>query len=235
MGGSPLALVVGNALRLGGPGLLGGEGQHDQGDEVGQHPVEVGADGDLRQQIHPVAVEVDGGIGGRHALEQAEQQGRPRDVQRLPVAEDHDGQGQEAEAGHLAGGGAVGGGQGVDKAADARQRPGDGGAGVPHLVDVDAQGVRRLGILAAGAQPQAELRLIEDDGQQHEQQDAHIGGRIDPVEEGLAQKAQIVVPAEAQIRLTQHEPAGGVAVDAQGVLVGDDPDEEQHQGRGQQV
>ena len=55
--------------------------------------------------------------------------------------------------------------------------------GVPYdkgQLDVDAHGVRRLGILAAGAQPQAEPGLIEDDGQHHKQQNAHIGGQIDP-------------------------------------------------------
>ena len=84
------------------------------------------------------------------ALEKPEEDGCARDVQGLPVAEDHDGQGQEAEARHVAGGGAVGGGEGVDEAAHARQGAGDGGAGVAHLLDVDAQGVGGLGVLAAG-------------------------------------------------------------------------------------
>ena len=34
-----LTLVVGNTLRLGRAGILGGKGQHDQGDDVGQHIV----------------------------------------------------------------------------------------------------------------------------------------------------------------------------------------------------
>ena len=106
--GLPLALVVGHALSLGCPGLFGGKRQHDQRDEIGQHPVEMGADADLRQEIHAVAVDVDAGVRGRHALEEAEQQRGSCDVQRLPVAEDHNGQRQEAEARHIAVGRAVG-------------------------------------------------------------------------------------------------------------------------------
>ncbi len=41
-------------------------------------------------------------VARRDALEQAEQQRRARDLQRLPVAEDHNGQRQEAEARHVA-------------------------------------------------------------------------------------------------------------------------------------
>ena len=98
---SSASLVVGDALGLGGPGLLGGKGQHQQGDQVRQHPVQVGADADVGQQEHAVAVDVDAGICRGDALEQAKQQGRPGDVQRLPVAEDHDGQRQEAVAANV--------------------------------------------------------------------------------------------------------------------------------------
>ena len=48
-------LIVGDTLCLGGAGLLGGEGQHQQGDEVGQHAVEVGVDSDLGQEVDTVA------------------------------------------------------------------------------------------------------------------------------------------------------------------------------------
>ena len=232
----PLALVVGDALRLGGPGLLGGEGQNHQGDQIGQHPVDMGADAQLGQEEYPVAVDIDAGVGGGDALEQAEEQGRAGDVQGLPVAEDHDGQGQEAEAGHIAGGGAVGGGQGVDEAAHARQGAGDGGAGVAHLVDVDAQGVGGLGILAAGAQPQAEAGLVEQDGQHHKEDNADVGGQVGLVDEGGAEEAHLIVAAVAEHALFDHEPAGRVAgVHLKGVLVGDNADEEQHQGGGHQV
>ena len=82
----------------------------------------MGADADLCQEIHTVAVDVDAGVRGRHALEEAEQQRGSGDVQRLPVAEDHHGQRQETEACHVAVGGAVGGSQGVDEAAQERSR-----------------------------------------------------------------------------------------------------------------
>ena len=36
---SALSLVVGNTLRLGGSGLLRGEGQHQQGDDIGMGPL----------------------------------------------------------------------------------------------------------------------------------------------------------------------------------------------------
>ena len=59
----------------------------------------------------------------------------------------------------------------VSQAADAAQEAGDHHAGVAHLVDVDAHGVRRLGMLAAGPHPQAKTGLIQDKpGHQEENQ-----------------------------------------------------------------
>ena len=56
------------------------------------------------------------------------------------------------------------------------------------------------------------------------------------MEERGPQEAQVRRLAEAQGGLFDHEPAGGVALGhLQGVLVGQDADEEQHQGRGHQV
>ena len=55
---STLTLVVGLTLGLGGPGLLGGKGQHHQGDHIGQHPVNVAADSQLGQPVDPIAVDV---------------------------------------------------------------------------------------------------------------------------------------------------------------------------------
>ena len=66
-----------------------------------------------------------------------------------PVAEDHHRQGQEAETSHavlklpLADAGGD-----VDDAAQTAQHAGDQHAGVAHPVDIDAHGVRRLGMLA---------------------------------------------------------------------------------------
>ena len=228
------ALVVGDALGLGRAGLFGGEGQDDQGDEIGQHPVHMGADPDLDQREVPVGVDVQAGVGRRDALEQAEQQRTQRDIERLPVAEDHDREGQEAKPRHVAVGRAVCGGQGVDEAAHTGQGAGDGGAGIAHPVDVDAEGIRGLGVLAAGAQPEAEAGFVEDDREDHEQQDADIGGDIGLVHKGVAEEAEIRLAAVAQGGLFDHEPAGGVNGE-QGVLVCDDADQKQHEGGRHQV
>ena len=225
-----LSLVVGDALCLGGAGLLGGEGQHHQRDDIRQHPVNMGADADLRQPVHAVAVDVQAGVGRGNALEQAEQQRCSGDIQRLPVTEDHNRQRQEAEACHVAVGGAVGGGQGVDEAAHAGQRAGNGGAGVAHFVDIDAQTVRCLGILTAGAQPQAKPGLVQNDGQDDENQNADIGRQVHLVDEGFAQEADVHVFLDAEGGLLNHEPGGGVAGShLQSVLVGENPHQEQHQ------
>ena len=230
-GESAAALVVGNAFGLGGPGLLGGESQHRQGHQVRQHPVQVRADSQLRQQVHPVAVDVDRAVGCGNALEQTEQQGCSGDVQGFPVAEDHNRQGQEAKARHIAVGGAVGGGQGVHETAHACQRTGDGGAGIAHFVHVDAQAVRRLGIFTAGAKPQAKAGLVQQDRQHNEKQNAHIGGQVHLVQEGLSQEADIRRLVNAEGGLLQHEPGGGIAGGHhQGILVHQHPDQEQHQG-----
>ena len=56
------------------------------------------------------------------------------------------------------------------------------------------------------------------------------------MQEGIAQEAQVVRFCVAQSGLLDHEPAGRIAGGhLQGVLVGDDTDEEQHQGRSHQV
>ncbi|CAN4040120.1 TetR/AcrR family transcriptional regulator C-terminal domain-containing protein, partial [Dysosmobacter welbionis] len=94
--------------------------------------------------------------------EEAEQQRRQGDAGGLPLAEDHHRQGQEAETGHavfklpLADAR-----DDIHNAAQAAQHAGDQYAGVAHPVDVDAHGIRCLGMLAAGAQPQAEAGLVQ--------------------------------------------------------------------------
>ena len=54
----------------------------------------------------------------------------------------------------------------------AAQHAGDQYAGIAHLVDVDAHGVRCLRMLAAGAQTQAEAGLVQHDIADDEQHDA---------------------------------------------------------------
>ena len=79
-------LIVGNAFRLGRTGIFRGEGQNDQGNQIRQHPIEVGADSQVRQQVNPVPVDINAGIAGRDTLKQAEQERGPSNVQRFPVA-----------------------------------------------------------------------------------------------------------------------------------------------------
>ena len=100
-------LIVGNTLCLGRTGLLGGEGQNDQGNQVGQHPVQVGADADLSQHKHTVTIDIQGGVSCRNALEEAKEQRGQGNITGLPVAENHNGQSQEAEACNITVGGAV--------------------------------------------------------------------------------------------------------------------------------
>ena len=104
-----------------------------------------------------------------------------------------------------------------------------------HLIDVDAHRVRRLGVLAAGAQAQAEAGLVEDDGQHHIDEDADVGGQVGLVEQQVSHQAQLRLPAEAEVGLEQHEPAGRVVAQVQGVLLEGDVHQKQHHRRGQQV
>ena len=180
------------------------------------------------QPVHTVAVDIDAGVGGGDAFEQTKQEGGPGDVQRPPVTENHHGQRQKAEARHVAVGGAVGGGQGVHKAAHTRQRTGDGGADIAHLVDIDAQRVRRLRILTAGPQPQAEAGLIENDGQDDEQDDADVGSQIDLHPETSRRRSQdrsFLSMPKVDFRI-MNQRSGVAGSQLQGVLVGDDTDAE---------
>ena len=98
------------------------------------------------------------------------------------------------------------------------------------------RGVGRLWILTTGAQPQSEAGLVEQDGQHHKQDNTDVGGQICLVDEGVPEEAHFVAAAVAEEALFEHEPACRVALrHLQGVLVGDDADEEQHQGGGHQV
>ena len=72
--------------------------------------------------------------------------------------------------------------------------------------------------------------------QNKEKKDAQVSGQIGSVDEGLPQGAHVLHPSISKHGLFDHEPAGRVAGGhLQGVLVGDDADEEQHQRGRQQV
>ena len=90
-------LIVGDTFGFGSAGTLGGEGQNDEGDEVGQHAIEVGADAQLSQKEYTVAIDVDTGVCGGNALEKTEEESGPGDIEGLPVTENHNGESEETE------------------------------------------------------------------------------------------------------------------------------------------
>ena len=94
-------------------------------------------------------------------------------MHRLPLAEDHDGQRQEARAGDadLKAPG-LNAGDDIGHAADAAEQAGDQHARIAHLVHVDADRIGCLGVFAAGAQAQAEAGLVHDDIADDKQHDA---------------------------------------------------------------
>ena len=91
--GSARTLVVGDALRLGGTGALGGERQHDERDDIRHHVVHRTGNVHRRE-------EAKAHVDIRKRAEQAEEERRERDALGLPLTEDHDREGQEAEACH---------------------------------------------------------------------------------------------------------------------------------------
>ena len=97
---SSLALIVGDALCLRCAGILRCEGQNHQGDYIGKHIVNVIADPDLRQQVNAVAIDIQCPVAGGDTLEQSEQQADDRNIQRLPITEDHNCHGKITKAGN---------------------------------------------------------------------------------------------------------------------------------------
>lgn len=86
-------LVVGDTLGLRRAGILGREGKHDKRNDVRQHIVQ------RARQVHRLE-EAEARVDVAERTEEAEQQRGQRDALRLPLAEDHNGEGQEAEARH---------------------------------------------------------------------------------------------------------------------------------------
>ena len=134
----------------------------------------------------------------RHGAEQGEEHGGQRDAERLPLAEDHDRQGQEAHAGHALLEVPLGDcGNDVGHAADAAEETGEHYAGVPHPVDVDADAVRGLRMLAAGAQAEAQPGLVQDEVGDQQQDDAD---RDEHAQLQSADLEQVGEVAEVQLR-----------------------------------
>ena len=187
-----LTLVVGDAFSLGGVGLLGGQDEYDHRDQIGKHLIDVF----LGLHAAEGGQEGNGRAVGADDLEEGKEQRRAQNGQRFPVAEDHDGQGEEAVAADGGGEGGAGH-EDVGEAADAGEEAGDHDAGIAHLVDVDAHGVRRLGMLAAGPQPQAEAGVVEDDPGNQEEDDGQGNGDVEFLEQ-RGQEVLVDLAGDAQ-------------------------------------
>ena len=132
---------------------------------------------------------------------------------------------------HVPVGGAVGRGQGIDKAPIPARAP-----------EMVVPAYRILYTLmpkesaAWGFSPQARSRrpnrvLYSRTAKNKEKKDAQVSGQIGSVDEGLPQGAHVLHPSISKHGLFDHEPAGSISVrHLQGILVGDNTDEEEHQG-----
>ena len=196
------SLVVGDALCLGCHAVLGGKRQNDHGRHERHHVVDVAG---------PVELGQEGGVGDvGQALEHCKEHGGGADVERLPLAEDHNGHGQETCTGHtdleVPG---LDGRHDVGHAADGAQRTGDEHTGIAHLVDVDAHRIGCLGVLTAGPQTQAEAGLVQHDIADDEQHDAQRDkdAQLQPADaeqEGLVGIIQLGTAAVAEILGDDH-------------------------------
>ena len=152
------------------------------------------------------------------ALEHGKEHGRAKDVEGLPLAKDHNGQGQEACTGHahlkVPG---LHRGHDVSHAANGTQGTGEQHTSVAHLVDIDAHRVGCLGMLAAGPQTQAEAGLVQhhiaDDQQDDAQRnkDAELQP-ADAEQEGLIGIVQLGAAAVAEVFGDDHGNGGGQQV-----------------------
>ena len=233
---STAALIVGDTLCLGSTGFARGERQNNKRYQIGEHTIEMRAYSQFSQHENAIAVDVNAGISGGNALEETKQDRSACDIQRFPVAEYHNRQREEAEAGDIAIGAAIGGGERVNKSAHTCQRARNGGACIAHFVNVDSQRIGCLRILAAGAQSQTETGLVEDYRKHDKDYDADISREINLVDKGLAEETDIGALVDAKGGFLYHEPACSVArCHLQGVLVSEDSDKEEHQRGSHQV
>lgn len=206
--GSSCSLVVGDAFRLGRSGALGGKGKDDDGDDVGQHIVD--AAGDLE-----CFEEIEAGVDIAQCTAEAEEQCRPRDVLGLPLTEDHNGKCKEAEARNTVLKRPLADACGdIYDAAETAECAGDQNACPTHLVDIDADGVRRLGMLTASHKTQTEAGLVHHNGNEDEDYD---GKRNEKVQLKAAEIDEECLPA-----FTVDDVGGGVACVLRGVYRLDD-------------
>ena len=151
----PHTLVVGDTLGLRRAGILGRKGKHDKRNDVRQHVVQ------RARQVHRLE-EAEARVNVAERTEEAEQQRGQRDALRLPLAEDHNGEGQEAEARHAVFEPPLRNARGnEDDTADAAENARNQHACPAHLIDVDADASSCLRMLAAGHQAQAEAGLVQ--------------------------------------------------------------------------
>ncbi len=136
----------------------------------------------VRQHVQKLHRDVLGKVEQLHevfdCLRETEEDGGPQYAERMPFAEDQCGQGDEALTGNRVVREVAGRRQGDGRAAETGQQAAEQHADIPHFGNADAKRIRRAGMLADGAQAQAERRFkqrVPDDN--HENQ-RNVGGRV---------------------------------------------------------
>ena len=157
--------------------------QHDHGDDVRHHLDQRAGDAAHDRQVHAFNLNLDGG-------EEAEHQAAEEGVDGAPVAEHHGRQGQVAGAGrHVA----------QEEAAlhdgqiRARERAQDAGhqhGQVARRFHAHAGRVGRMRVFAAGAQAQAEARVVQQPVHERDQEEGHVD------EDGMAADQVGIHPAD---------------------------------------
>src|SRR5690606_18717345 len=158
-------------------------GEDEAADDQGDRGVDVlladrkpdGADEQQQRAEQQQGVHVGGAPAQVEAVGVAEEAGADGEAAGHPVAEDHRGEADVAAATGLALQVEGVGDDGEEDSAEAGQRTGDDHGEVFVLVDVDAEGLGGDGVLAAGAQPQAERGTPEDPPGRGDERDGDQG------------------------------------------------------------
>ena len=180
-----LSFIVRNTLRFRCSGLAGGEGEDEKNNNVRHDVVEVDRQAELLKSAYSVAVDVEVGVCRADALQKSEQERSEGDAHRLPVTEDHNGEGEEAHTCDRTLCCTRGDGGDVDVAAHTCKSTRDGSAEISHPVHVDTDAVRRLRMLTASAKAKTVLCLIEEYRQDDKEYYNDVGRDKHLIEEGL--------------------------------------------------
>ena len=200
--GLPLLSEIGQSQACRGLALAlvaqAGEDQHDDGDDVGEHLVEL-----LHGQVHA------GGNVHVQDVQPAEEEGGQHADVRPPYREDDQRDGQPAAVAEgVVGPYAAGVVHDVVEAAEAGDHAADAGGRVLVAPDVDAGSIRRVGVLTHGAQVQSEARVPQDVGDDERDGDGDVSEES-VGEEQLAEDAALVRKGQGTVEVR----AGGAERD----------------------